>query len=152
MNLIHFLKGAKYHINLIGEERFARVASTQNPTPQLRTHVRNISVFSWIWTRLTNQALSINEGCLETRKTQDGTWDVSPGVIQMQRTRYLVWWCWWQLGGWVWVKSLSRVWLLATPWTVAHQAPPSMGFSRQEYWSGVPLPSPSEKCKCLLAG
>ena len=38
-----------------------------------------------------------------------------------------------------WVKSLSRVWLFATPWTVAHQAPPSMGFSRQEYWSGVPL-------------
>ena len=40
------------------------------------------------------------------------------------------------------VKSLSLVRLLATPWTVAHQAPPSMGFSRQEYWSGVPLPSP----------
>ena len=42
------------------------------------------------------------------------------------------------------VKSLSRVRLLATPWTAAHQAPPSMGFSRQEYWSGVPLPSPSK--------
>ena len=40
------------------------------------------------------------------------------------------------------VKSLSHVRLLATPWTTAHQAPPSMGFSRQEYWSGVPLPSP----------
>ena len=40
------------------------------------------------------------------------------------------------------MKSLSRVRLLATPWTAAHQAPPSMGFSRQEYWSGVPLPSP----------
>ena len=39
------------------------------------------------------------------------------------------------------VKSLSRVQLLATPWTTAHQAPPSIGFSRQEYWSGVPLPS-----------
>ena len=39
------------------------------------------------------------------------------------------------------VKSLSRVRLLATPWTAAHQAPPPMGFSRQEYWSGVPLPS-----------
>ena len=39
-------------------------------------------------------------------------------------------------------KSLSRVRLLATPWTAAYQAPPSMGFSRQEYWSGVPLPSP----------
>ena len=40
------------------------------------------------------------------------------------------------------VKSLSRVRLLATPQTAAYQAPPSMGFSRQEYWSGVPLPSP----------
>ena len=39
------------------------------------------------------------------------------------------------------VKSLSRVWLLATPWTVAHQAPPPIGFSRQEYWSGLPFPS-----------
>ena len=43
------------------------------------------------------------------------------------------------------VKSLSRVQLLATSWTVAYQAPLSMGFSRQEYWSGVPLPSPSGK-------
>ena len=43
---------------------------------------------------------------------------------------------------WSEVKSLSRVRFFATPWTVAHQAPPFMGFSRQEYWSGVPLPSP----------
>ena len=42
------------------------------------------------------------------------------------------------------VKSLSRVQLLATPWAAAYQAPPSMGFSRQEYWSGVPLPSPQD--------
>ena len=41
------------------------------------------------------------------------------------------------------VKSLSRVRFLATPWTAAYQAPPSMGFSRQESWSGVPLPSPT---------
>ena len=40
------------------------------------------------------------------------------------------------------VKSLSHIRLFATPWTVAHQAPPSMGFSRQEYWSGLPFPSP----------
>ena len=40
------------------------------------------------------------------------------------------------------VKSLSRVQLFATPWTVAHQAPPPMGFSRQEYWNGLPNPSP----------
>ena len=37
------------------------------------------------------------------------------------------------------VKSLSRVRLVATPWTAAYQVPPSMGFSRQEYWSGLPL-------------
>ena len=42
------------------------------------------------------------------------------------------------------VKSLSRVQLFVTPWTVAHQAPPSMGFSRQEYWSGLPFPSPGD--------
>ena len=40
------------------------------------------------------------------------------------------------------VKSLSHVWLFATPWTVASQASPSMGFSRQVYWSGLPFPSP----------
>ena len=50
------------------------------------------------------------------------------------------------------VKSLSHVQLFATPWAVAYHAPPSMGFSRQEYWSGVPLPSlgydhrPIDKC------
>ena len=43
-----------------------------------------------------------------------------------------------------WVKSLSHVWLFATPWSVAYQAPPSMGFSRQEYWSGLPFPSPGD--------
>ena len=44
-------------------------------------------------------------------------------------------------------SEVGRVRLLATPWTAAHQAPPSTGFSRQEYWSGVPLPSPFE---CIL--
>ena len=42
------------------------------------------------------------------------------------------------------VKSLSRVRPFATPWTVAHQASPSMGFSRQEYWSRLPFPSPGD--------
>ena len=49
------------------------------------------------------------------------------------------------------VKSLSCVWLLVTSWTAAYQAPPSMGFSRQEYWSGMPLPSPST-IKCPTRG
>ena len=54
---------------------------------------------------------------------------------------------------WKWkvkVKSLSRVWPSATPWTAARQAPLSMGFSRQEYWSGVPLPSPPFTAKNSL--
>ena len=60
-------------------------------------------------------------------------------------------------GDWSEVKSLSRVRLFATPWTVAYQAPPSMGFSRQEYWSGLPFPSPDGDCsheikRCLLLG
>ena len=65
-----------------------------------------------------------------------------PGILQ---ARTLEWVAISFSDAWKWkvkVKSLSRVQLLVTPWTVAHQAPPSMGFSRQEYWSGVPLPSP----------
>ena len=45
---------------------------------------------------------------------------------------------------WSEVKLLSRVWLFVTPWTVTYQAPRSMGFSRQEYWSGLPFPSPGD--------
>ena len=65
-----------------------------------------------------------------------------PGILQ---ARTLEWVAISFSNAWKWkvkVKSLSHVWLLATPWTAAHQAPLSMGFSRQEYWSGVPLPSP----------
>ena len=49
---------------------------------------------------------------------------------------------WYAFIGLEWVKSLSHIQLFATPWTVAHQAPWSMGFSRHEYWSGLPFPSP----------
>ena len=66
-----------------------------------------------------------------------------PGILQ---ARTLEWVAISFSNAWKWkvkVKLLSRVRLLATPWTAAQQAPPSMGFSRQEYWSGVPLPSPN---------
>ena len=65
-----------------------------------------------------------------------------PGILQ---ARTLEWVAISFSNAWKWtvkVKSLSRVRLPATPWTAAHQAPPSIGFSRQEDWSGVPLPSP----------
>ena len=64
-----------------------------------------------------------------------------PGILQ---ARTLEWVAISFSDAWKWkvkVKSLSRVRLLATPWTAAHQAPPSIGFSKQEYWSGLPLPS-----------
>ena len=64
-----------------------------------------------------------------------------PGILQ---ARTLEWVAVSFSNAWKWkvkVKSLCHVWLFATPWTAAYQAPPSMGFSRQEYWSGVPLPS-----------
>ena len=64
-----------------------------------------------------------------------------PGILQ---TRTLEWVAISFSNAWKWivkVKSLSHVWLFAAPWTAAYQAPPSMGFSRQEYWSGLPLPS-----------
>ena len=65
-----------------------------------------------------------------------------PGILQ---ARTLEWVAISLSNAWKWkvrVKSLSHVQLLTTPWTAAHQAPLSMGFSRQEYWSGLPLPSP----------
>ena len=68
-----------------------------------------------------------------------------PGILQ---ARTLEWVAISFSNAWRWkvkVKSLSRVWPSATPWTAAFQAPPSMGFSRQEYWSGVPLPFSSKE-------
>ena len=65
-----------------------------------------------------------------------------PGILQARTQEWVAIsfsnaWKWKVKG-----KSLSRIQLLATPWTTAHQAPPSMGFSRQKYWSGVPAPHP----------
>ena len=81
------------------------------------------------------------QSCLTLCDPKDGSPPGSPipGILQ---ARTLEWVAISFSNVWKWkvkVKSLSRVWLFATPWTAAHQAPPSMGFSRQEYWSGVPL-------------
>ena len=83
------------------------------------------------------------QSCLTLCNSTDGSPPGSPvpGILQ---ARTLEWVAISFSNAWKWkmkMKSLSRVRLLATPWTAAYQAPPSMGFSRQEYWSGVPLPS-----------
>ena len=73
-----------------------------------------------------------------------------PGILQ---ARTLEWVAISFSNAWKWKvkgKSLSHVWLVATPWTAAYQAPPSMGFSRYDYWSGLPfIKRMSEGCKDL---
>ena len=90
------------------------------------------------------------QSCLTLCDPIDGSPPGSPvpGILQ---ARTLEWVAISFSSSWKWkvkVKSLSSVQLLATPWTAAYQAPPSMGFSRQEHWSGVPLPSPI--CMCIV--
>ena len=85
------------------------------------------------------------QSCLTLCDPIDGSPPGSPipGILQ---ARTLEWVAISFSNAWKWkvkVKLLSCVRLFATPWTAAHQAPPPMGFSRQEYWSGVPLPSPT---------
>ena len=74
-----------------------------------------------------------------------------PGILQ---ARILEWVAISFSNAWKWkvkVKSLSRARLLVTPWTAAYQASPSMESSRQEYWSGLPLPSPNEYLRALYS-
>ena len=84
------------------------------------------------------------QSCLTLYKPRDGSVPGSPvpGILQ---ARTLEWFTISFSNAWKWkvkVKSLSHVQLFTTPRTVAYQAPPSMGFTKQEYCSGVPLPSP----------
>ena len=88
-------------------------------------------------------AAKSHQSCLTLWDPIDGspTGSSVPGILQ---ARTLEWVAISFSNAWKWkvkVKLLSHVWLLATLWTVAYQAPPSMGFSRQECWSGLPLPS-----------
>ena len=83
------------------------------------------------------------QSCLTLCDPIDGSQPGSP-VPEILQARALEWVAISFSNVWKWkvkVKSLSRVRLFTTPWTAAYQASPSMGFSRQEYWSGVPLPS-----------
>ena len=84
------------------------------------------------------------QSCLTLCDPIDGSPPGSPvpGILQ---ARTLGWVAISFSNVWKWkVKSLSHVRLWATPWTAAYQAPPPMGLFRQEYWSGVPLPSPKK--------
>ena len=110
----------------------------------LLCHKKNeIRPFAATWMDLDIAAAKRLQSCPTLWDPIDGSQPGSPipGILQ---ARTLEWVAIAFSNAWKWkvkVKSLSHVWLFATPWTVAYQAPPSMGFFRQEHWSGVPLPS-----------
>ena len=122
--------------------------------PRNRTQVSRIAgTFFNSWATREAHSTAAAAKSLQSCPTLRDPWDGSPpgspihGILQ---TRTLKWVAISFSNAWKWkvkVKSLSRVWLLATPWTATYQAPPSMGFSRQEYWNGVPLPSPAHSTK-----
>ena len=101
-----------------------------------------------VWEKLLSHVFPAAAKSLQSCPTPCDPMDCSlPGssIHGILQARTLEWVAISFSNAWKWkvrVKSLSHVWLLATPWTAANQAPPSMGFSRQEYWRGVPLPSP----------
>ena len=104
-----------------------------------KTHLFKM-YYTWPW--IEEPAAKSLKSCPTLCNPIDGSPPSSPlpGILQ---ARTLEWVAISFSNAWKWrvrVKSLSRVQLLATPWTAAHQAPPSMGFSRQECWSGVPSP------------
>ena len=100
---------------------------------------RKLSFTGKQWLTTTTESL---QSCPTLCDPTDGS---PPGsaVSGILQARTLEWVAISFSNAWKWkvkVKSLSRVWLFMTPWTAAHQAPLSMGFSRQEYWGGLPLP------------
>ena len=106
--------------------------------------VINCTSFFWYSAAAAAAAAKSLQSCPTLCDPIDGSPPGSPvpGILQ---ARTLEWVAISFSNAWKWkakVKSPSRVWLLTTPWTAAYQAPPSMGSSRQEYWSGMPLPSP----------
>ena len=104
---------------------------------------KNREDFAWVWS-----AAATATKLLQLCPTLCDPIDSSPpgsAVSEILQARSLEWVAIFFSNAWKWkvkVKSLSRVWLFETPWTATYQPPLSMGFSRQEYWSGLPLPPP----------
>ena len=105
---------------------------------------RNQTQISWPLSLLLLLLLLSSFSCVRLCDPIDSSPSESPipGILQARTLEWVASSC---SNAWEWkvkVKLLSCVRLFATPWTAAHQAPLPLGFSRQEYWSGVPLPSP----------
>ena len=142
----HLLLGRKAMRNLDS------VSKSQDITLPTKVHTIKAMVFpvvmygceSWTIKKAAAAAAKSLQSCRTLCNPIDGSSPGSPvpGILQ---ARTLEWVAISFSTEWKWevkVKLLSHVWPSATPWTAVYQAPPSMGFSRQEYWSGVPSPSP----------
>ena len=130
--------------------RAAALSPTSGPYPPVRPH-HPLTPYLSSWSLHVFLLLQLSHFSLTLCDPIDGSPPGCPvpGILQ---ARTLEWVAISFSNAWKWkvkVKSLSRVWLFETPWTAAYQAPPSMGYSRQEYWSGVPLPSPVFMLSCF---
>ena len=128
-----------YHSRVQGPVRKEESVSPSRPEGQIPGRASSWGpAVSWASVAVAAKLL---QSCLTLCDPRDGSPPGSPvpGILQ---ARTLEWVAISFSNAWKWkakAKLLSRVRLLATPWTAAYQAPPSMGFARQEYWSGVPL-------------
>ena len=135
----------------------------QKPSHWITCKVPQCHCFKWVfytllsmklntlWAHCLWQETGLFTAAAKSRQSCPTLWDPIngsppgssvPGILQ---ARTLEWVAISFSNAWKWkvkVKSLNHARLLATPWTIAYQAPPSMGFSRQEYWIGLPLPPP----------
>ena len=166
-NQLQVISGRKYLIvktYIIPTKNFSSTVCTIQPN--INRHISKLDFYQWEITKTANNRnrhllLELSDiNCkmtmltvpaaklLQSCPTLCDPMDCSlpgfsvPGILQ---ARTLEWVAISFSSAWKWkvkVKSLSRVRLLPTPWTAAYQTPPSMGFSGQQYWSGVPLPSP----------
>ena len=123
-----------------------RMPMTEEPGGLQSTGLQRVR-HNWVTKHITAYmyaaAAKSLQSCQTLRNPTDGSPPGSP-VPGILKARTLEWVAIFFSNAWKWKlkgKSLSPVWLFPTTWTAAHQAPPSMGFPRQEYWSGLPLPS-----------
>ena len=150
--------GRKSHEYFFGITKFARIPILQHlamvvssECPIHFSQLPKVMLVNWLLERKTAAAVSL-QSCPTLCDPIDSSPPGSPvpGILQ---ARTLEWVAISFSNAWKWkvkVKLLSCVRLFATPVTAAHQGPPSLGFSRQEHWSGLPFPSPmheSEKWK-----
>ena len=117
----YLLEFAQTHVHWVSDTVQHIPQSSHSFCTYFWLHTGRDGCASWTWLLPACSSLTTRFG-----------WDGKDHVIQFWNWKKRKWSC------------SSRVWLFATLWAVAHQAPPSMGFSRQEYWSGLPLPSPGD--------